>query len=72
MVILQASIWVCDVYYGWFVLNLLTVTAYCLFTHTVTAYCLFTHCGGYTLNVICINDIPVYSCRLLIWVTLGS
>jgi len=62
VVILQANIWGSDVYHGWFVLNLVIVTACCL----------LTHCGCYTLNVICINDIPVSSCRILIWVTLGS
>jgi len=62
MVILQASIWGCDVYHGWFVLNLIIVAACCL----------LTHCGCYTLNVICIDDIPVSSCRMLIWVTRGS
>jgi len=57
MVILQASIWGSDIYHGWFVLNLIIVTACC---------------DCYTLNVICINDIPVSSCRIFIWVTLGS
>jgi len=62
MVILQASIWGFDVYHGWIVLNLIIATACCL----------LTHCGCYTLNVICINGIPVSSCRILIWVILGS